>query len=177
MRRHIIGGLSALSLVVTALVAGTTGAPADADVLDVTCTGSQHITYSPGIVLSPERDVTTTVEGTYSCVSSDVTGATTYATFTGPESCLAVAEIESLSSTFTWNDGSTSTATYTTTVTYGVGTTVLTKTGTVTSGRFAGDTFLQVITGPNLGGLLACLTSTGLTENTETALLEITSVA
>jgi hypothetical protein len=175
MRRHIIGGLSALSLVFTTLVAGATTASADADVLDVTCTGSQHVTYSPGIVLSPERDVTTTVEGSYSCLSSQVSGATTYATFTGPESCLAVAEIETLTSSFTWNDGSTSTATYSTTVTYGVGTTVLTKTGTVTSGRFAGAAFLQVITGPNLGGLLACITETGLTENTETAVLEITS--
>jgi hypothetical protein len=78
--------------------------------------------------------------------------------------------------TITWDDGSTSVMALSSTVVSAGGTTVLTKNGTVVSGRFAGDLVVMVLTGPTVSGLLACLTPEGLTQKSETVVLEITTV-
>ena len=51
---------------------------------------------------------------------------------------------------------------------------MVTRTGTVISGRFLGATVVEIVTGPTLSGLLDCLTTTGLTRSQETMVLTIT---
>lgn len=171
-RTHQGLAFAAALTLVTALCAATTESAQADDPLDATCTGTRTVTYTPGIVLLETREVDVAVSATYTCLSTAVSSASSSFTVHGPRSCVA-AEGDSVAVTLTWNDGSTSTATYQQTAAYVGGTTVLTKTGSVQSGRFAGDSYLEVVTGPTVSGLLDCLTTEGLTERQATAVLEI----
>lgn len=171
LRRALAGAAGAI----LALAAPAAGAAAQPNVLEATCVGTQEISYSPGIVLLTERETTVTGTTTYDCLSADVDSATSGFTTTGARSCSGLAPSAGRE-TLTWDDGTESVLTTSATVVSAGGTTVVTKNGAVTDGRFEGALVVATITGPTLSGLLDCLTPAGLTHTSETVVLEITSI-
>ncbi|MEU4445213.1 hypothetical protein AB0K14_23460 [Actinosynnema sp. NPDC050801] len=123
------------------------------------------MSYSPGL-LNTRRPVDVSVHNVLSCTSLTdpaVTGGHVQATIHGLDrSCTDVAASGSGSYTITWNTGDTSTISYNRTANYVLGTLVAVETGTVTAGKFTGDSTTHVVELPNLN-LLDCLTEPGLT--------------
>ncbi|HEU5469858.1 MAG TPA: hypothetical protein VFV67_04340 [Actinophytocola sp.] len=143
--------------------------PAAATVGDLACTVSSTITYSPGITLTPSNQtVTWSVQysGCTSTTGATVTTGSRGGSITRERSCLAVEPPLDGTRTITWNDATTSVVDSTGLAVDAGGQTVYTITGTVISGRFTGDTFLEVVTQSSLN-LLACAT-TGVTSQTGT---------
>lgn len=172
LRKSMAALFSAFVVIALAL---SGAAPASAQALEVTCTGSQTVTYSPGLVLFEDRDVQVDGSTSYDCISSSVTSGTSgFSVFGQDRNCVNVAP-QSTTEVITWNDSTQSVLTLSVTIATVGGTTVVTKNGTVTSGRFAGDLAVVVVTGPAISGLLDCLTPQGLTVENDTVVLEITS--
>ncbi|MFI9005859.1 hypothetical protein ACIGNX_01330 [Actinosynnema sp. NPDC053489] len=166
---------------VALLVLGPTP-PASAGVLDVTCSApsSQNDTYAPPLSTTPQT-VTVSSSTQYGpCVSLSnpaITSGTRTRTLIIPgRSCLDLLNGGPATYTITWNTGQTSTISSNFTSTT-VGTAlVVTDTGTVTSGLFAGSTVVQVLTGPATDVLL-CTAGLGTVSSIySTVTLEITSV-
>jgi hypothetical protein len=88
-----------------------------------------------------------------------------------PTSCLRVLNPGSGSKTVTWNTGQTSTFSYNK-VSSNVGSNVVTETGIITSGLFAGSTAVETVTGA--ADTLQCLSPPGLTDRFELLNLVIT---
>ncbi|WP_447002250.1 hypothetical protein ACRAKI_21200 [Saccharothrix isguenensis] len=132
---------------------------------DLTCAETQSVVYSPGL-LNTRRTVDVSVHNVLSCTSLTdpaVTGGQVQATIHGLDrSCTDIVASGSGSYTITWNTGDTSTISYNRTANYVLGTLVIVETGTVTAGRFTGDSTTHIVELPNLD-LLACLTEPGLT--------------
>lgn len=168
MNRRIMATLMGLGVTVLTVVAPTA---AQADPVSLTCTATQQITYSPGMHLYTQT-ITTSGSLTYACVG-DVQSGTTGFTLTEDRNCLTLSAPD-LDYLVTWNDNTTSQIHVHATVVIADGQTVVTKTGTVTSGRFAGATTTEVLTGP-VADVLACLSPSGLTSDTEYGTLEIIS--
>jgi hypothetical protein len=145
-----------------ATVLGLTAAaaPATAGALDVTClpTSSQTTSYNPPLTATPAPTTVTSSTLYGPCTSASVPGLTSgsrIATFPYPDaSCLKLLEPASLIFTITWNTGQTSTISGNTTVTSAGTAVIITITGNVTAGLFAGDSVLQTITGPSADILL-----------------------
>jgi hypothetical protein len=156
--RRLSMTLAVLSMLASTWVAA---APAQAGgALDLTCQGTQTINYAPGLVLEPKQVIFKASETFPSCVSvsdQSIKSGTHTATAQMKLGCLTVLEPGKGTKTFTWNNGQTSTFTYTSTATQALGQTVLTLTGTITAGKFAGDTAAQVIT--TSGDPLGCVAS------------------
>ncbi|MCS7478756.1 hypothetical protein ACFFQW_12955 [Umezawaea endophytica] len=141
--------VSALAL--TAL--GPTGT-ASAVVQDVTCTppSSNTATYNPPLTMTP-RDGTLTGTAQYGpCVSVSnpaiTSGSSGGTTTVSGRTCLDLLQSGTSAFTITWNTGQTSTISANRTSTIAGGLLVVTNTGTVTSGVFAGSTVVRVITSP-----------------------------
>jgi hypothetical protein len=172
--------LVAIAVAATGLWAAT---PANAALLDATCTGSNHVTYTPGLTNTAH---TTTIQGriTLNCVSANLSvpvliNGTISGGGTGSLSCAVLEQATSGTSTVQWTNvlgasiGS-STYTYTSSLSPGTsGTTVLTLTGTVTSGLFSGDSVVIAVVLLNLD-LNACNTEQGLTSRDGTVTAEFT---
>jgi len=171
--------IRAFRIVVAAAVATAVSAPigtAQADPLDMQCGGTLTVTWSPGLTLTPADQTVTTNEIDAPCVSASVpeitagfTGVTIHAT----QSCLTTLEPGSGAKTFTWNTGQTSVFSFNRTVTIVGGNTVVTLTGAISQGLFAGDSAVEVLTGPALN-TLQCLTPPGITSHTDVVALTIT---
>lgn len=168
-------------LVAVTTLAGASGliaSPADASVLDVTCVGQESRTYSPGLLLT-DQSIDVDLDAVMSpCVSTDsgITAGTYTASYTQSLSCLDLdANANNQTRVFNWNDSSSSTMTANRTVQRLTLTTVVTFTGTISSGKFAGDTAVLVVTVLN-PSVLNCLSSPGVTSTTGTVTLEITSL-
>ncbi|MGB3443479.1 MAG: hypothetical protein WBA97_32485 [Actinophytocola sp.] len=161
----------ALRVMVAAVVASAVVVPIGAGVahaapLDLVCAGTQHITFSPGLTLIPGLKSMTTNTIYAPCVSASaplVTAGANASAFQAPASCVDLPDIGSGTRTLTWNTGQTSTYNFISTTTHVGGNTVLTRTGAVTAGLFAGDTAVEVIVGPTVN-LLNCLAPPGITE-------------
>ena len=162
-------------IAVPALAAGTTAwtaaAPAHAAVTAMSCTGWDHATFSPGLTDTLRSTTVTNDEDlnvldafspTGSCVAvgSAATAGELDVTVVAPSSCT---QIISLTGTHTiaWNDGRSSTIPYTATIARGDSTTVITLTGTVSSGEFSGDSVVQTYTALNTA-FAACGSPSGL---------------
>lgn len=172
--RRLSMTLAALSIVASTWV---TAAPAQAGgALDLTCQGMQTISYAPGVVVTPKQVVFKATEDFSSCVSvQDPTiqkGAYT-STSQALLSCLAVLTPGSGAKTFTWSNKQTSVFTYTSNVSQVLGQTVMTLTGTITSGKFMGDTAVQVVT-TTTPDALKCLAPPGVLSAQGTSTLVIT---
>lgn len=132
---------------------------------DLTCTENQSVSYSPGL-LTTRRPVDVSVHNILSCTSLTdpaVTRGHVQATIHGlNRSCTDLAAAGSGSYTITWNTGETSTISYNRSASYVLGTLVIVETGTVTAGKFTGDSTTHIVELLNLT-LLACLTEPGLT--------------
>ncbi|MTE22419.1 hypothetical protein F0L17_25620 [Streptomyces sp. TRM43335] len=140
-------------------------APAHAAPGDPTCTENESVSYSPGLLTTP-RTVDVTVHNVLSCTSLTdpaVTRGQVRATIHGLDrSCTDLAASGSGSYTITWNTGETSTISYHRSANYVLGTLVIVENGTVTAGKFTGDSVLHVVELLNLD-LTACLAEPGLT--------------
>ena len=159
--RTVLAGLLTTAATVLGLMASTT--PAVADALDVTClpTSSQTASFSPPLTLTPKPTTVTASTQYGPCTSTSVPGLTSgsrSATIPYPAlSCLDLLNSAPLTFTITWNTGQTSTISGSTTVTTAGAALVVTITGNVTAGLFAGDSVVQTITGPSTAVTLCTL--------------------
>ncbi|MGM1060673.1 hypothetical protein [Saccharothrix sp. Mg75] len=161
--RSIRGLFVTTALIVSSLL--FPASPAHAAPVDLLCTEDESVSYSPGLLTAP-RPVDVDVHNVLSCTSLTdpaVTGGYVRATVRGlNRSCTDLAASGSGSYTITWNTGETSTISYSRSATYVLGTLVMTETGTVTGGKFTGDSSTHVVELLTLD-LLSCLTEPGLT--------------
>lgn len=137
---------------------------AEAATVDVTCLGTQHVNHSPGLLLLTPRVTTLTVDEVFApCTSPSHPGITarSHRSFqTRPITCLALLSPNSFSKVLTWSTGETSTLQFNQLATNVAGNSVVTLTGVITNGLFAGSTAVETITGPANG--LECLFEPGL---------------
>ncbi|MFI7229162.1 hypothetical protein ACIBO5_38600 [Nonomuraea angiospora] len=166
-----IGGLA---LLVTTPVSAATGAPAAIGFTE--CTGSQTVTYTPGLTDQP-REVTVSGKAALTrCVSSSdptISQATSSFSATGTFSCTSGTRAGTRR--ITWNNGNTSTLSSTSTVSVnGAESLVLIK-GIVVDGEFKGaqwaGTFTMFRTKPQ-----GCLTAQGLATASGPVVLSIGSL-
>ncbi|WP_306749549.1 hypothetical protein [Saccharothrix yanglingensis] len=155
---------------------------ASAGVLDVTCTppSSQTTTYTPPLTVAPQT-VTVSATAQYGpCVSLSnpalTSGSSTRTTLDPALSCLDLLSSGATTSTIVWNTGQTSTISVNYTATIVGAALVVTFTGTVTSGLFAGSSVVQVLTGPATDVLLCTLGLGTVPSSYTLASLEITSL-
>ncbi|WP_327179533.1 hypothetical protein OG599_32455 [Streptomyces sp. NBC_01335] len=159
--RTAVSTLAALLLAFTsALLAAPT---AHADPVVMVCTGTGLQTYSPGITLSTQQTEVTNSSDLTTCLGGPVSsGRHSFGPFDTTASCLYTPPIGDDAFDLTWNDNTTShyEGTYVVVVTGGQ--LIVTSTGTITSGRFAGKALQEIVTylAPNL---LQCATPQGVT--------------
>jgi hypothetical protein len=139
-------------------------ADAHAATVDVTCTGTEAVGYQPGLLLAASSTAVT-VDGILApCTTSDpgITAGTYLQRFSATLSCETLLAGLSATRVFTWSNGQTSTFAYHRVINNALGQTTVTFTGTIVSGRFAGDTAVEqaVFVTPNS---LQCLAPPGLT--------------
>ncbi|MGJ7419992.1 hypothetical protein AB9128_29530 [Streptomyces cinereoruber] len=147
--------------------------PAQAAPLDLTCTGSQTLYYSPGLTLTPQN-VTVSGGGTFTCTSLADPTLTAGGFTVPPNNATLGCGLTGGSGTFTyqWNNGKTSTITATSVATVNLGAIQVVSTGTVVAGQFTGDTAVFAWTGTS-AELTACLTS-GVSQYNGTTTLTFT---
>ncbi|MFE5512092.1 hypothetical protein ACFQ9J_15970 [Streptomyces sp. NPDC056529] len=148
-------------------------APAQAAPLDLTCTGSQTLNYSPGLTLTPQN-VTVSGGGTFTCISLADPTLTAGGFTVPPNNATLGCGLTGGSGTFTyqWNNGTTSTITATSVATVNLGAIQIISTGTVVAGQFTGDNAVFTWTGTS-SELTACLTS-GVSQYNGTTTLTFT---
>lgn len=174
--RRSIGVIAAMALTTGAGVLLPASAAHAAD--NITCTGTSHLAYSPGLTFTPQT-VTLTETDTYSsCASSDpsLTSGSIAGSFTVVG--LSCANVASGADGYriNWNNGQHSSMAFNeaeSTIVAGVQQYI--GTGTVASGEFAGDTavvtWVYTVASP-----LDCLAPGGLTSQNGTVIVEITGV-
>ncbi|MET8578997.1 hypothetical protein [Streptomyces sp. NPDC005012] len=174
---------AAAGLLVAAFVfAPAAGASTHRGLLDLTCTvpSSEATTYKPPLTLT-SQDVTFSSTVQYGpCVSLSrpeiSSGSRSLQVLTPDRSCLTLLETAVSDFTITWNTGRTSTVSGHRTATVVGAALVVTVTGNVTSGVFAGDSVVQTSTGPATD-ILACTLGLGSVDSVySTVTLEITSL-
>ena len=150
---------------------------AQAATVNVTCLGTQHVNHSPGLLLLTPRVTTLTVDEVLApCISSSHPGITarSHRSFqTRPITCLAVLSPNSFSKVLTWSTGNTSTFQFNQLATNVAGNSVVTLTGVITEGLFAGSTAVETITGP--ANSWECLFEPGLRDRLNVVSLVIAS--
>jgi hypothetical protein len=154
--------LAAAALATSGLALPSTAAHAVS--VDVTCTGTETVAYDPGLLLAP-RSVGATVHGILApCASSDpaIASGTYLQSFTAVLSCGTVLAGLAATRIFDWSNGESSTFTYNRAINDVLGQTTVTFTGTITSGRFAGDTAIEQVVFATPSSL-RCLAPPGLT--------------
>ena len=148
---------------------------AHAAVLDASCVGTQTATYSPGLTLTPAMQSVGANTVYTPCVSPGrpaLTAARNTSFARQSLSCLDVDQTGSGSKIIVWNTGEISAFAFNRTVSHLAGTAVVTLTGAITAGVFAGDTAVEVITGPSLD-ILACFMPPGITGRAGATVLTI----
>lgn len=170
----------AAATVTTTVVATPTAAAAGAV---VTCTGQENVSWSPALTNTP-RDTMVTINGRLgalgspgACVSvgAGVDSAQYQEIFTFPnDSCTTAGLAVPGSRLITWDDGETSTFTFSATIVNGIGSEVVTLTGTISEGRFAGTPAVETVQVPQLNPLLCA--GPGATSVTGQAELELLPV-
>jgi hypothetical protein len=166
-RTAALGALLALGLTNALLWA----APAHASLPGISCTGWTHASYTPGLTTTV-RPTTVVVDGdlnviddrspTGSCLSvgSSATAGERDVTALLDLSCTQLI-VERGTETITWNDGRSTSFAFSADVARLSSATVITETGTVTSGEFLGGTVIETFTAPNTA-LTACGTTGGV---------------
>ena len=172
--RRLPMALAVLSMLASTWVAAT---PAQAGgALDLTCQGTQTVNFTPGLLLTPKQVIFKASDDFTSCVSvpdPSIKSGTYTSTAQALLSCLTVLQPGTGTKTFTWSNGQTSTFTHSSTVLQVAGQTLMTLTGTITAGKFMGDTAVQVITIASTNPL-GCVASPGVTSAQGTSTLVIT---
>lgn len=181
--RAAFTGVTALLFLLVSLLAAAGPATArETGLLDVTCTppSSRTTVYTPPLTLASQSVGVTTNTQLGPCVSLStpaITSGTSVSTVPpASRDCLGLLSAGAATQTITWNTGATSTLSTNRTVTMAGAVMVLTHTGTVTSGLFAGDTILITITQPATDILLCTLGLGTIQSVYGVVTLEITSV-
>ncbi len=162
----------------TALAALAVGAltttPAHAQPTLVQCTGTESVTIDPGATYQAQLLHVTTDGNFGSCLDGQgqVTSASYAEELSFVGDCATLFDPFESTRVFTWNTGDTSTFVGTGSSTVVAGQIVTTVTGTITEGRFAGRSAVQVIALAQLN-LLDCLL-TGMTNASGATTLTIT---
>lgn len=151
---------------VLAAVAVSVGppAPARASSIDVECVGSFSRSFSPAVTTTSQT-VTVTEANDYSTcvVGSTATGADTVALALA---CVPVTAGPAITETVTWNDSTGGTSTISWSAPTVVAQTVV-YTGTVTAGRYVGDSATKVTSGISyVGSVAGCLLGTPISSTT-----------
>ena len=139
-------------------------APAHATSIDVECLGSFGRSFSPAVTTT-SQSVTVTESNDYNtCViGSTASGA---ATITLDLSCVPVTAGPAEDETITWNDATGGTST----IGWGAPTVVaqtVVYTGTVTAGRYLGDSATKITSGISyVGSVVQCLLGTPISSTT-----------
>ncbi|NTX02682.1 MULTISPECIES: hypothetical protein [Myxococcus] len=163
--------------------AETSEAALDLGLVLVTCpVGTSQAFYSPGLKPTPQ-DVTVSGPATFSnCVTVLGAPVTSGTTNLAPVvvrdlSCVALLQPSSVTQTVTWNTGESSTLVLTQLLLDVQGTlTVLTRTGTVASGKFVGATAVRTITYVTLDLENGCTSPEGLTSLSGPTTLTLTKL-
>jgi hypothetical protein len=178
--RTALASLITAAAIVLSVVA--TATPATANTLDVTCVppSSQTTTFTPPLTLVP-RPVTVTASTQYGpCTSTSVPGLTAgsrNATIFYPSrSCLDLLKSQPVTFTIHWNTDQQSTISGNTTASVVGAVLVVTITGNVTTGLFAGDSVVQTVTGPATDITLCTLGLGKVSSIYSLVTLEITSL-
>lgn len=139
-------------------------APARASSVDVECVGSFARSFSPAVTTTSQNVTVTDANDYDTCViGSTATGA---ATITLPLSCVNVTAGPAFTETVTWNDATGGTSTISWGAPTVVGQTVV-FTGTVTDGRYLGDSATKVTSGVSyVGSVVQCLLGTPISSTT-----------
>ena len=149
--RPALASLLTAAAIVFSVVA--TATPASAGALDVTCVppSSQTVTFNPPLTMAPGPVAVSASTQYGPCTSTSVPGLTAgsrSATISYPSrSCRDLLDSGSGTFTINWNTGQQSTISGNTTVSTVGAALVVTITGNVTAGLFAGDSVVQTITG------------------------------
>jgi len=171
--------VAALALTLGAAVpaSAATSTPTLSVTPTLTCLGSTTSSYSPGLTNQP-RTVTVRSASTFAPCVGVPAGYTATASLNATRrlSCTDLLDLSSTgSSTLRWSKGGASVFSYTRTATRNELTTVVTFTGTITSGQFTGATVVETATALNTD-LNACQTSAGLTTLGYTEQLVVTGL-
>jgi hypothetical protein len=152
------------AVLATAAVCVGPAAPARASSIDVECIGSFSRGFSPAVAIASQTITVTDTNDYNTCViGSTATGA---ATISLPLSCVNVTAGPAFTETITWNDATGGTSTISWSAPTVVGQTVV-FTGTVTAGRYVGDTADKVTSGISyVGSVVACLLGTPISSTT-----------
>lgn len=139
-------------------------APAHATSIDVECAGSFSRSFSPAVTTTSQTVTVTEASDYNTCViGSTAAGA---ATITLPLSCVNVTAGPAFVETITWNDATGGTSTISWSAPTVVGQTVV-FTGTVTDGRYLGDSATRVTSGVSyIGSVVQCLLGTPISSTT-----------
>ncbi|MGW0933117.1 hypothetical protein [Streptomyces sp. NPDC002644] len=155
---------------------------AHAAAINVTCQGVETQTTQPGLT-NTVQSTTFTRSGVYStCLRVGELPLTTTATQptksgVSDASCQTLLGIGSGSHQIAWADGGVSTFTFTRSATSVGGNVVITRNGTISSGRYAGGIVIEEVTYPGLvAGLADCGTSQGITSLSGLVVLTIVNV-
>lgn len=146
----------------------------------VSCTGQETVNYNPPLTDTPKNTIVTingklgsgALDGLCTASGTGITSGTYSETFTRPgASCAQVAFNDPGSRVITWNDGTQSTFTFTAQIQTLPAASVVTLTGSITAGRFAGHATVETIQIPQPNAL-QCST-TGIGNSTDLATLVI----
>ena len=139
-------------------------APAHATSIDVECVGSFGRGFSPAVTTTSQTVTVTEASDYDTCVvGSTATGA---ATISLPLSCVNITAGPAFTETVTWNDATGGTSTISWGAPTVVGQTVV-FTGTVTAGRYVGDSATKVTSGISyVGSVAGCLLGTPISSTT-----------
>lgn len=152
------------AVLAAAAVCAGPSTPARATSIDVECVGSFARSFSPAVTTTSQNVTVTDASDYDTCViGSTATGA---ATITLPLSCVNVTAGPAFTETVTWNDATGGTST----ISWGpptvVGQTAV-FTGTVTNGRYVGDSATKVTSGVSyIGSVVQCLLGTPISSTT-----------
>ena len=139
-------------------------APARATSIDVECVGSFTRSFSPAVTNTSQTVTVTEANDYNTCViGSTATGA---ASITLGLSCVPVTAGPPEDETVTWNDATGGTSTISWGAATVVGQTVV-YTGTITDGRYLGDSATKVTSGISyVGSVVQCLLGTPISSTT-----------
>jgi hypothetical protein len=138
---------------------------ASAQVLAVTCPGTEGATYSPGITNTPQQSTVTATQVIGPCIGTGV-GSVVWGTANlsgvATRSCSANLQSSVTAGSIQWSDGSSSSFhTTSEVVTRPAGQTIILETNAIDSGTFAGATMTWTLTLSDIS--TACSTSQGIT--------------
>jgi hypothetical protein len=168
--------IAILAVIATCVSLAVRPTSAHAGILDASCIGEEHITYSPGLTNTPQ-EVEIAGKAGSSCLSLTEPSITSYAIsydFRSTRECDDLLKEDTFEAIYKWNTGATSTARIESTLTHVDGQEIFEGTGTIISGLFKGATVVEAFT--LLGNLDACETPEGLTSVSGPIVLEISSL-